>query len=142
MKTFDLDELLASLPEDTRWRRVRYYWTHPRRLRELRRAIKWRIQRARRGYSDCDVWNFDGYLSKVISGGVRQLITELHGWPGPPMTFDEWKAILGKIADGFEAHAILHEECVSLADPRCAELERKREEGFRLFIEWFGGLWD
>jgi len=139
--TIDLAELLASLPKNT-WRRRVRYWTRPRRLRELQREIKWGIQRWRRGYSDCDVWNLDGYLARVISGGVRQLIGELHGWPGPPMTFEEWEGILGKIATGYEAHLALHEEMPRRDSDREAELQRQYKEGAALFVEWFGGLWD
>lgn len=138
--TIDLDELLASLPEDTWWRRVRY-WTRPRRLRDLRREIRWGIQRWRRGFSDRDVWNLDSYVARVVSGGVRQLITELHGWPGEPMTFEEWKGILDTIATGFEAHLALDDVPYG-DDDRRADLERQWQEGSRLFVEWFGGLWD
>ena len=35
--------------------------------------IKWFIQRGKRGYADCDVWNLDCYLADIISKGVKQL---------------------------------------------------------------------
>jgi hypothetical protein len=134
----DMDALLAEIPPDPWHRRLRH---RVRRLypRALMREIKWGVQRWRRGYSDRDVWGLDSHLARVISGGVRQLITELHGHPGE-MTFEEWQAILAKIAAGFEAHMTLHEEYPD--EDRGAELERQWEEGSRLFLEWFAGLWD
>jgi len=35
--------------------------------------IKWFIQRGKRGYADCDVWNFDYYLSDVIVNALKEL---------------------------------------------------------------------
>jgi hypothetical protein len=133
--------MLAEAEAQPRWRKAYSRLRHRYAPRLLLREIKWGAQRWRRGYSDRDVWGFDTYLARVISRGVRQLITELHGWPGEPMTFEEWKDILDKIAAGFEAHTILHEDYPSDPDRR-AELERQWQEGSALFVEWYGGLWD
>ena len=65
------------------------------------RDIKWFIQRGKRGYSDCDVWGFDYYLSKVIKEGCLSIKNNCHGHPCD-LTFKEWKKILTHIAWTFE----------------------------------------
>lgn len=74
------------------------------------RKIKWFIQRGRRGWSDKDLWGFDSYLTKVISGGLRQLAVISCGCPSD--FYDEkkkgdecikWKKVLLDIAEGFES---------------------------------------
>jgi hypothetical protein len=45
------------------------------------RKVKWFLQRGFRGWADCDVWDFDHYLSRVISGGLEHLSRNNHGFP-------------------------------------------------------------
>ena len=79
------------------------------------RAIKWFIQRGKRGYSDCDVWGFDRHLTEVIIRGLMDLKQQAHGCPcempgiqavvlednDPSMK--EWKRILETIIWTFKA---------------------------------------
>ena len=149
----DLDELLGPSPPDTWWRTLR---RSPRRLdpRELRRQIRWGIQRWRRGYSDLDVWNVDHFLCSVIPPMMRQLSRDLHGVPSVlAMQFDavdheermelataEWRRILEAVAVGFEAWQAMFDE-----DPegeRLAELTARWKTGSALLIEHFGAFWD
>lgn len=81
------------------------------------RAIKWFIQRGKRGYSDNDIWGFYDYLAEIISKGANELERQVHGVPGElaekfkdkddPNGIDnaivEWKRILREIAWTFEA---------------------------------------
>ena len=46
------------------------------------RFLKWRYQRAMRGYSDCDVWNMDSYLYKILPNMLNQLADTTSGYPG------------------------------------------------------------
>ena len=46
-------------------------------------SIKGFIQRGVRGYSDRDVWNFDTYIFKILSGGLIKLADITHGHPCP-----------------------------------------------------------
>jgi hypothetical protein len=106
-------------------------------------------QRARRGYSTEDTYDFDGYLACVIAGGVQEIRDNLHGWP---MQLSEatdsdadalaaWGAILDKIVAGFSLYA--EEGGYPLEDT--AEAREKTEvigEARALFNEWYGHLWD
>ena len=64
-------------------------------------------QRYQRGFSDIDMWNFDGYLADVIVAGCNWMIDrESSGnFTLPPMLDDgkDWVAILTEIRDGFTA---------------------------------------
>lgn len=149
----DWNELLGEIETDTRWGKIRRL-RHRLAPKELRRKVRWGIQRWRRGYSDCDVWNFDHYLAGVIPPAMRQLSRELHGVPGTiAMQFDatthaermdlataEWRRILEAVAVGFEAWAALDEEHAT--GERREELTRRWETGSALLIEHFGGFWD
>jgi hypothetical protein len=152
---YDLrDAAVERLPhslqiELSRLSRLSYEWS-PRRW-----AKKW-TQRARRGYSTEDTFDFDSYLARVIAGGVTEIRETLHGYP-PELgqigeTFDpnnmddergvaEWKAILDKIIHGFTIYA----EEGGYPLQSTAEAKEKIElidEAKALFIKWFGHLWD
>jgi hypothetical protein len=115
-----------------------HYVKHPARLGfELWREGQWAVQRARRGWSDGDAWNFCDYIAEVIEGAVRELRQQEHGHPGG-ITMDEWLTILGKIEDGFKAYREWN------ADPANDQLnlQPKYEEGMALFAKWHPHLWD
>lgn len=56
------------------------------------------IQRGKRGYADCDVWNFDNYLRDVLIGGLKHLADNTISYPGikPFETPNKWKKYLIK----------------------------------------------
>ena len=54
------------------------------------------IQRAKRGYADCDVWSLDEYLCKVIKNSVEQLKKNTHSYP-MGITKEKWDKILQDI---------------------------------------------
>jgi hypothetical protein len=146
-KSVDLNDLLNSLPPWT-WRSELRYRIRRLRPRELRREIRWGIQRWRRGYSDCDVWSIDHHLARIIPPMMRQLSTILHGAPGylideygsPEAAEAEWRRILEAVAVGFEAWAIIFDEYPT--DDRLDELNKKWEEGSQLLVKHFGAFWD
>lgn len=157
--TVSLEEMFAEL--DARqatwqWKLARPFrraW-HVANPRELRRKVRWGVQRWRRGYSDLDVWNTDHFLATIIPPMMRQLSHELHGVPGTiaarfeaethgdrmELATAEWRRILLTVADGFEAWTTMSEEYPE--GERLAELTRRWEEGSALFVEHFGGFWD
>jgi len=106
-------------------------------VKDFFREIRWFIQRGKRGYADCDVWDFNSYLSRVIAAGVR----ELKNGTGYPVGLSprKWNNVLEKIAIGFEAE-LLMEDSFLLEEAK--KLEKKRKKGMLLFVEYFGSLWD
>lgn len=42
-------------------------------IKQFFKNIKYAWQRATRGFSDPDCWEFDSYLSHIISGGLKTL---------------------------------------------------------------------
>jgi len=98
--------------------------------------IKAFIQRGRRGFAQRDTWGFDSYLAKVISEGIDSLIKELHGHPCDLKNLKQWKSILKKISKTFKI-ANTTEDC-----KRTKKQKKDYEEGWKLFKEYFRGLWD
>lgn len=105
------------------------------------RNIKYFWQRGKRGWSDRDIWGFDDYLATVIRDGVAELNRTKHGWPGEPMTFEEWGQILTEISDGMQAHLDMMDP-VNTDRAELPSLETKRDLGFTHLAEHFGSLWD
>jgi hypothetical protein len=101
------------------------------------------MQRARRGFSDEDVWSFDAYLAGVLAGGLKALRDNLHGCP-PELCSDDdetwadegvkrWQAILDEMIVGFAQWADENTD-----RERTPEVERSLE----LLVKWWGHLWD
>jgi len=102
--------------------------------------IKWFVQRGIRGYADCNIWNLDCYLAKMIPKALRELADISHGCP--PDFFDlygekgteMWKQTLVSMAKGFESWE-------SACDGDAPALD-SFARGSKLFIERFQSLWD
>lgn len=85
------------------------------------RNIKWFIQRGKRGYSDCDVWGFNEYLTEVIIRGLMDLKQQAHGCPSEfphvqavitednDSAMKEWKRILETMIWTFKANSKIHD---------------------------------
>lgn len=148
------------------WKYWRGYFKIPE---ELYYWLKYSIQRAFRGYADCDVWNVDGYLCEIMPSMIKQLKEKTHGYPSHLSSPEEWETILNKIILGFEAgkklintdNWALNEECkittssnkVDFTNPWTKEqiehfknldrIDSKNfDEGMKLFAEHFFSLWD
>lgn len=124
--------------------------------------------RGRRGWGQQDWWGLDHYLAGWLPDALRHLAEKEHGHPcqilGPdgeaiysmdydPETSEEtetggdgmvmWRDTLNRMADGFEAWALLNEYGWRHEDSEAErELERMHHEGFLLFINNYGSLWD
>ena len=64
------------------------------------RKVKWFIERGKNGFAENDVWGFDQYLAKVISGGIKHLQKDMQGAP-TGLTEKQWNKILDEIQLGF-----------------------------------------
>lgn len=72
-------------------------------IRMFPRKVKWFIQRGKRGYADCDLWDFDTYLEKVMSKGLRDFADRTQSFPDYRYpTFEDWQTALREIANLIE----------------------------------------
>lgn len=137
-------------------------------IESIPRRIKSFIQRGIRGWADSDTWEFDTYLAKVISGGVKHLRDNKTGFPlmGKNMSEEqsrkEWKNILNKIIKTFKTAEKISNGDIFYISPEeydkggyiemVKEIARdvvltkqesiEYEEGFDLFKKYFHNLWD
>lgn len=82
------------------WLTIKYL---PTRIRKkfytICRGIKSFYQRGKRGYADCDVWNLDMYLVKVMSGAINRLAETTHSYPNGYEEYEDWIKDLKDIAE-------------------------------------------
>jgi len=110
----------------------RWYLTTSNKLTDIKRLpkkVRWFVQRGRRGYSDRDLWGFDGYLASIIVNGALQLREQAHGYPviDDDFTFEQWQRELTMIAEGFNIYQ---------------RNEYVPEETWRKFQKYFPAMWD
>ncbi len=108
------------------------------------REVKWFIQRGRRGYADFDLWSLDWYLADWMPKALRQLKKNHNGYPGieGANSDAEWKAILEKMARGFEAINKQSDLLYGPSTKTYKKLQKTIDEGLGLFVKWYGSLWD
>ena len=105
----------------------RRWWQHWLNPKTYYYWLKYKIQRAQRGWADCDTWSLDNYLSKWLPGALRHLKKHKHGtpcsmyaeheletvqpdgfqWAGEEAdkrASEKWDAIMDKMIEGFEAY--------------------------------------
>lgn len=111
-------------------RAARWLQTEPGRTTPVHTARMF-IQRGRRGFSDDDLWGFNGYMAKMLSDALRKLAANHVGFP-LGSTDEEWKATLLTIADGFANYA------TSLREGNYAPVR----DTLALFASQFENLWD
>lgn len=104
-------------------------------IKYIPHMFKWAHQRIMRGYADCDVWSFDGFLATVIPAGLREL-AQLDSYPFSFGTHEEWNKWLIETAELFEE--IYHEDFIILGE----EYQQKINMAFDRLKEQFGNLWD
>lgn len=83
-----------------------YYLNHPVRfIRHLFRPFKWAWQRVTRGYADCDLWDMDRHLIKLLPQMLKQLSVSAKDYPqNVHLSFasaTEWSDYLKNIAEHF-----------------------------------------
>lgn len=110
--------------------------------------IKYFIQRGKRGYADCDVWNLNDYLADMLFDALKQLNREKLGYPCN-YPEEEWTKILNDMIAGFRAYKQMDKlhfwsnenEKTKYLKQRKA-LEEICNKGLKLFAENFYDLWD
>ena len=61
------------------------------RFNRFKNDIKWKFQRAFRGFSDGDTWDIDLWFLTTMKSMLQQFIDNTHGFP-IEFTEKEWKA--------------------------------------------------
>lgn len=129
---------------------------------EAYRRTKWFIQRGRRGWSDCDAWSIDYYISRIMIGMLEAQYTDPQGTPAvlckdwgekstpaeDKQAYERWCAILYDIKQGFKAHiAICDLDYFKSSDikgsrKREIALWKTQKKGMALFVKYFPNLWN
>lgn len=65
-------------------------------LKDGLNELKWKGQRFKRGYSDCDTWNIDNWFLTIMPKMLQDLKDNLHGHP-VEMNQEEWENLLDKM---------------------------------------------
>ena len=129
-----------------------FYWLNPK---SYWRWATWNVQRARRGFSDHDVWGLCDYLGQMIPDALEALKHDSLCYPSD-LTPEEWDVKLDTMAAGFRAAVDIldlsgcpenldkSKEWFRSGKHKKWEEEREavRKKGFAEFDEWFLGLWD
>lgn len=97
------------------------------------RNFKYAYQRITRGYADIDIWDFDYYLSYIISNGAKHLADTTCSHP-IDKTYEEWQEYLREMASHFDKMIELQE---NFEDPT-AEFA----EGMKMLQDIYLDLWD
>lgn len=141
------------------------------RLKWSRRNREYIKERAQKGWSKYDVWDFDCYLAKVISEGL-EFLSKNHMSHPYDVTPEEWSEKLAYISKCFKqyleepecpAYEAYHRACVTEREKGCVSVSAPEEllqawreeeernyankmnrlkEGFDLLYEFFPNLWD
>jgi hypothetical protein len=126
--------------------------------------IIWPLQRAKRGYSDCDGWNWGPHVIEM-SLPILKSYRKASAWcPGSLCKVNyktgkttsglkKWNAILDDIIEGFELHEKLENIDSPLFNPKTSKQYYKRggqyekdqkkiQKACDLFGKWLLALWD
>jgi hypothetical protein len=122
------------------------YWLDTEEGKAKVNVRKLRKERADKGWSEYDFWNFHSYHSWMMITVLERFKTGV-GHPGG-MTLEEWLGILDEMIDGFKAALDMTDMCTY--DPKIHKsykewedpLRAKYERGMDLFREYYLTLWD
>lgn len=130
-----------------------YNWKYPfgilKNISRTPKLFKWGWQRINQGVADCDVWNFDSYLTSIIPTALRKL-ADGHSYPQAFNSAEDWHDILNSIANQIEYGAAddltwFPENYEYTRDEYMAEKvkhEKARRLGFERIAEYLDDLWD
>lgn len=90
---------------------------------------KYAIQRAERGFDDTELWNLNTTICQFIIPRLEEFKKQTFAYP-PKITFEEWISIIDKMLDFFKRY------CDDDID-----VDARKDEGFKLFCEYFEFLW-
>jgi len=110
----------------------------------MNKQIKKWYQRAKRGYADSDVWDFDYYLGTVLAGGLKQLAETTNSYPCSFKSGKEWKKLLKEMAKAFQG-VIDYEDTGWEKDKDFTQRKKvykNQEKALKNLVKIFPALWD
>ncbi len=114
-------------------------------LKKWYRFVKWFIQRGRRGWADCDSWDIDYYLVKIIPPMLDRL-KRGHDYPMMFKTEEEWYEKIDIMLAGFDAGQRLLDMSYEGDSLQIIEAVKKDRQIFNIgmnqFTKYFFDLWD
>lgn len=114
----------------------KYYLTHPWEwVRSFLHSLKYSRQRARKGYSDYDVWDIDYWFLSTAPKMLHELADKTYSIP-LNLSEEEWKMTLNTMAEHFERALSYIERFDKEEDMRI-----EFEAGMKLFTKYFFDLW-
>ena len=134
------------------------WWLHN--IKQFFKNIKYAWQRATRGFSDPDCWEFDSYLSRIISGGLKTLDKNRHGFPtelysqlGEEDGHQEWSKLLSEFSAKMEKYEQLKsseyppgnlppEAIMEWYENNQKEAENAWNGAIDLLKKWHNDMWD
>jgi hypothetical protein len=150
-----------KIPKRTLLDEIKYYlyYAPMNYLDMLPRRIYWFVQRGFRGYGDNDTWDFDVYIAKVISGGLKQLKKYHHGCPADiyakykdrkdltqhqkdRLAVKEWKTKMDIIIRGFEIVPRIFDMKVLKSKTLKEGYFYEFERGLDMMKKYYFNLWD
>ena len=97
------------------------------------------FQRGKRGWAYSDTWDFDHYIAKVISSGLRYYKKDMHGHPDD-FTEKRWEKVIDNIIFAFDYHINERGEKGIVVSTR--RDTARYTLGKKQFIKYLDFLWD
>lgn len=106
-------------------------------FRDIKRTIRFFLQKLFWGFSEKDIWSLDSTISKFILPRLKYFRNHRFSWPERLESKEEWTNILDKMIKAFEFR--ISEEYLSTTDKKKFD---ELNEGLDLFCKYFLDLWD
>lgn len=105
-------------------------------------SVRHMEERSINGFSTYDWWNFCDYIAWVNIQALEKF-QDGAGFPADLHNMDEWRAELDIMIAGFKAQLTISNLEYDFRDKEAvAELQKAKADGFALYAERFGDLWD
>jgi hypothetical protein len=110
-----------------------------KKMKRIPRETKWFFQRARRGWSDYDVWDLDRYIAGILADSLAYLRDHHCGYPSGS-TDEVWIATLDEMSKRFKLLRLDYFDFLEQNIPH--DEYKKALDVFEMLKIHFGDLWD
>lgn len=117
------------------------YWRTYYTIKDFIYEIKYAYQRVVRGYDDRITWGLEEELAKIINKVTFNLAENSYSYPNG-LTEKKWKEILQQISFGFGSYIEMRSGMYTFKDKEYKQLEKDFKKGMKLFVKYYGNLWD